>query len=124
MAKVKIVDSPTEEIIKKSTGEVTIIDSNNRAIVLRKPNVLAQYKLVKVVGGDTAKNDIYMAMILPLIYVVSIDGAPVSINSEKELDAVILRLGEHGIEAVMKGLQEHFAINVASQEEANQEIKK
>ena len=43
-----------------------------RTIGLKKPAVLAQFRLVEVLG-ESAANDVHMGMVLPLMFVVSID---------------------------------------------------
>ncbi|OGB23354.1 MAG: hypothetical protein A3I66_01430 [Burkholderiales bacterium RIFCSPLOWO2_02_FULL_57_36] len=68
---------------------------------LKKPNVLQQYRVVEMVG-DSAKNQVYMAMIMPLFWIVQIHGEPQPMPSTKrELEALIQRLGDAGIEALM-----------------------
>jgi len=49
------------------------------------------------------------AMVLPLIYVTEIDGelAIPPIN-KLQIEGLICRLGEDGVNAVMMGVQEHF----------------
>ena len=102
------MSTPTEQLVKASTAEFTLSDSKGRSIVLKKPGVLAQYRLIEILG-DSAKNEVYMGMVLPLIYVSAIDGAQVMQPSTKrEIEALISRLDEEGIAAVMNGVQEHF----------------
>lgn len=101
-------ETPTEQIIKQASAEVSVTDANGRVIVLKKPGVLAQYRLIELLG-DSAKNEVYMAMVLPLIYVAELDGHPVPLPAKKsEVEALISRLDEDGINAVMLGVQEHF----------------
>ena len=101
-------ETPSEQIIKQATNEVTITDILNRVILLRKPNPLSQYRIVEAVG-NSAENRVYMAMVLPLIYVASIDGLPVvMINNKQQLEALIQRLDEDGISAVATAVQENF----------------
>jgi hypothetical protein len=89
--------------------EVPVLDALGRRIVLRKPHVLAQFHLVEALDR-TATNEVYMGMVLPLIFVASIDGDPVVLpGSKAEVEALIKRLDESGIEVVMQGVQEHFA---------------
>ena len=50
-----------------------------------------------------------MGMVMPLIFVISIDGEPVVTPATKdEIKALVARLDEDGIDAVMNGAQEHF----------------
>ena len=105
MDDIKLEVKPSEELVKAQEAET--IDSRARVIKLRKPGVLAQYRLVEALG-DAAANQTYMGMVLPLIYIVSIDGAPVSASNKRQIEALIQRLDEDGIKAVMEGVQQHF----------------
>lgn len=108
-AKVTINPTPTQDVVAKAQAEVTVKDARGRVITLRKPGVLAQYRLVEVLG-DTARNDVYMNMVLPLIYVGAIDGEPSYQPAKKsEVEALIQRLDEDGIAAVVRGVAENFS---------------
>lgn len=99
---------PSDQIIKKAAAEVSVTDERGRVIKLKKPGVLAQYRLVEILA-DSARNEVYMGMVLPLIYVVSIDDEPVFQPSRKsEVEALIQQLDEDGIAAIMAGVQENF----------------
>lgn len=101
-------DSPTAQIIKKAAQTHAIKDSEGREIVLRKPGVIAQFRIVEV-AGDSAKNEVYMRMILPLIYVVEIAGETVVQPANKmQLEGLMQLLDEHGVNAVMEGVAEHY----------------
>lgn len=109
MTKVTINQTPTQDVVAKAQAEVTVKDARGRVITLRKPGVLAQYRLVEVLG-DTARNDVYMNMVLPLIYVGAIDGEPAYQPAKKsEVEALIQRLDEDGIAAVVRGVGENFS---------------
>lgn len=97
----------SQELIKAAKSEATITDEKGRVIVLKKPGVLAQYRLVEALG-KTSSNEVYMGMVLPLIYVASIDGESVSTGNKMQIEALIQRMDEAGIQAVMKGVQENF----------------
>lgn len=107
--KLTVNETPTEQIIAKANAEVSVTDDSGRVITLKKPGVLAQYRLVEVVGAEAAKNEVYMGMVLPLIFVSMIDGNTLQQPRTKgEVDALIQRLDESGIAAVMKGVQDNF----------------
>lgn len=92
--------TPTEMITQ--AVEVATLSAGGKQISVKKPGVLSQYRIVEAVG-NSAKNEVYMAMILPLLWVTAIDGNEVPpITTKVELEALIQRLGEDGIEAVMK----------------------
>ncbi len=120
--KVHIGDhGPAADLVAKAVQEHTVTDNLGRDIVLRKPGVLAQYNIVKIVG-QASSNEVYMAMVMPLIYVASINGEKVPTpKSQLEIDALIQRLDEEGIEAVMKGVEENFTPQ--DKEKTKEEIK-
>lgn len=102
------VKTPSEEVVQKAVSEVVITDGMGRAITLKKPGVLAQFRLIEALG-ETAKNEVYMGMVLPLIFIASIDGAVVPTPVRKsEVEALIQRLDEEGVTAVVNGVQQHF----------------
>ncbi len=110
MPKIQVVEnaSPSETLIKKANQDFSTTDANGRVITLRNPPVLAQFNLVAAVG-DRSSNKGYMAMVMPLIYVTSIDGSPVNMpNTQREIDALIQKLDDAGVEAVMNAVMEHF----------------
>lgn len=108
-ATVKLVEKPSDQLIAQAAQEILVTDSKGRAIKLRKPPVLAQYRIIEVVGADAAPNSVYMAMVMPLIFVTEIEGEPsAQPRTKAELEALIQRLDEHGLDAVMKGVNEHW----------------
>lgn len=110
--KLTINETPAQQLIAKANAESSVTDATGRVIKLKKPGVLAQYRLVEIVGAEAAKNDVYMSMVLPLIFVTEIDDKPLlQPRTKAEVDALIQRLDEDGIAAVMKGVQENFGNN-------------
>lgn len=82
---------------------------DGRVVELRKPGVLAQFRLVKILDAETAKNEVYMQMVFPILYVSKIDGDFIAFpQSERELEATITRLDEAGVGAVMLGVHAHW----------------
>jgi hypothetical protein len=100
--------TPSAEAVAKAGKTVKVRDARGRVITLKKPAVLSQYRLIETLG-EAAKNDVYVAMTLPLIYVIDIDDIPVTVPANRiQLDGLISRLDEDGVNAVMEGIQEHF----------------
>lgn len=100
-----ITIKPSDEIIKVANNVVTVV-AGSMTIGLKKPNVLRHYQIVKVVGAD-AKNEVYMGMVMPLLWIISIDGDDMPpIGSNRELEALISRIGEDGINAVVNHLNQ------------------
>lgn len=109
-AKVTLIDPPsaTDQLLASAAAQSIVKDSRGRMLTLKKPGVLAQYRLVEALG-DSAKNEVYMGMVLPLIYVAAIDGSPEAPPTTKmEVEALIQQLDEEGIKAVMEGVQKYF----------------
>lgn len=101
--------TPSAELIAAALKEATVTDANGRTIKLRKPGVLAQYRLIEALG-ESAKNQVYVGMVLPIIYVGEIDGDPImSPTTKPQVEALIQRLDEVGLEAVMKGVTDKFS---------------
>jgi hypothetical protein len=108
-------NTPSAEIIN-TTNAIETISAGSSTLGLRKPNVLQQYRMVEL-AGDSAKNEVYMAMIMPILWVVEINGEPQqpTPSTKRELEALIQRLGEEGISALMS----HFTPKEGSEAESD-----
>ena len=123
MATVTINDGPAQQVIADAVKQCSVTDSRGRVITLQRPGILAQFRIVEVAGKDSAENRIYMNMILPLIYVTSLAGEPITLPKNKlQLEALVQLLDEDGIEAVHKGVQENWGEPDPDEEKA--EVKK
>lgn len=119
---VKVTLKPSEEIVKLANAEVTVTDARGRVLTLKKPGVLAQLRLVKALG-DTAANDTYRLMVLPVLYVSMIDGDVVPPpSSELEVEALFQQLDDDGLRAIGEAVKKHFGAANPKSEEA--ELKK
>lgn len=124
MAKVQNVKltTPSEEIIQAQNQEFVVTDKRGRKITLKKPGILMQYKLVEILG-DSSSNQRYLAMVMPLLFVTSIDNLPVHrLADKRQIDALLERLDEDGLSAVMEGVNENF--NAAKTDEEYKEVIK
>lgn len=103
-------DTPSAQVVAQARAEVSVKDDRGREIVLRKPGVLAQYRLIEAIG-ESASNRVYLAMVMPLNYVASIDGDSVDIlTTKRQIEALIQRLGDEGVDAVIAGVNANFGI--------------
>lgn len=96
------------EVKTTASTDVEVTDARGRLLTLRKPNVLAQYQLVRMLGADASANQTYLAMVMPLLYLQSIDGETAGFSNQRELDAVIQKLDEEGLMALSKSIAENF----------------
>lgn len=110
------------QIFTDEVKEVTVTDSRGRVLKLRKPGMLAQYRLVAMLG-KSADSETYLNMCMPLIYLYSIDDdSNVPCDTVRQMEALIQRLGDSGISALMKCVQENYG--EVNPDEAKEEIKK
>lgn len=101
-------ETPVAQLMAEARREATVTAADGRRIHLVKPTPLAQFKLVRILGAD-ADNMTLLAMYSPLLFVASIDGEAVTLpQSQLELDALVMRLDDSGLEVVMKGVNENF----------------
>jgi hypothetical protein len=109
MTKVTLNETPPSvQVVAKASAASETIDPRGRIISLKKPGVLAQFRLIEALG-DTAKNEVYVSMVLPLIFVCAIDGDPVTPPTRKsEVEALIQRLDEDGIATVMEAVKANY----------------
>lgn len=92
-----------------STENPTVTDRNGRVLTLKRPNALAQYKLVDALGAS-AENRVYLGMCIPLMYLTAIDDDQVfQPNTKREVEALIQRLDEVGLQALNEGIGQHYS---------------
>lgn len=98
-------DAPSKVLL--APAETTASDAAGRVIKLRRPGILAQYRLIEALGDAAAGNDTYVRMVMPILYVVQIDDDAVPpLRTKAEVEALIQRLDDHGMRAVMAGIGE------------------
>lgn len=107
MSETKMELTPTEQIVARSRKEHAFTTPNGKAIVLRNPGPLAQFDLVEMLG-ETARNEVYVGMCLPLTYIASIDGDAPTMRTKRELRALITLLDHDGVNAVCAEVAKEF----------------
>ncbi len=104
-----VAGNAVTELMGHAAQEVVVTDAQGRKITLKKPGILAQYRLVEALGAERADNNRLYMMVMPLTYVAAIDGDPVVLPANYlQMEALIQRLDEAGLEAVMKGAEAHW----------------
>ncbi|HKO89327.1 MAG TPA: hypothetical protein VJU83_12525 [Burkholderiales bacterium] len=89
--------------------QVVVTDARNRRIGLKKPGARALCRLLEVLG-ENGKNQMYFAIVAPLMFVREIDGRAIDLpDSRADLERLLDLLEEDGIKAVMHGLKNHFS---------------
>jgi len=111
--------------IAPKTETITVTDPKGRVLTLKEPDVLAPFRLVKIVGAEAAENRVYMNMVFPVLYLAAINGEAVfQPSSGRELDALIQRLGHDGIKSLRAGVEENFGTSERDEEEDAAALKK
>lgn len=98
--------TPMQEMTKDANKVVTVTDGKGRSITLMKPGIVWYFRMMKMIGDYPQR---YINLAYPMMFVTAIDGDPVGFpNSEAEIDAVISRLGDEGVSAVLVGVSENW----------------
>lgn len=106
--------TPSETVVKASNKSVTVVDALGRSITVRKITPLLRMKFAEVVGAEAARNQVYIGTAALAVCVTEIDGEKIAFPSTKrELEAIIQRLDEEGVDAVAKAVAElsGFTVN-------------
>lgn len=104
MTKKPTLELNAAEVDAAPAGDDIII-VNGLRLKMRKPRPIAQLRLVSIVGPEDAKNQVYMNLVGPLLWIEEIDGDPVGmLMSKRELEALFERLGDDGIPSLVEYL--------------------
>lgn len=95
-------DAPAPETPPKADN--IVVDAKGRTLKLGELDVLAESRLIRLIGGEAAMNQPYMRLyVMPAVSVVEIDAEPMPLpQTQREIDAAISRLGHEGINAVIE----------------------
>jgi hypothetical protein len=95
-----------------------VTDSAGRRIGIRRLSALDKARIFRAIGGDGADNNRYLGMVLAAASVSSIDGEPqppATALGLRQIEAMIGRLDDHGIQAVGDGMQELYGASQADE---------
>lgn len=124
MAKVKVHpagETPSQAVVNDANRIVHVTDSRGRKIGLRQPKFLDEFRIVEAVGPELSRNQTYMAMLNPLLFIAEIDGDVQPFPTTKiAVDSLINTAGREGFLAVIQGIAEHFGGVVG---DADEQIK-
>jgi hypothetical protein len=101
-------EGPKAAIVNASHEPVTITDSLERQITIKKLGPVERLRMLKLIGGF---NIHYMGEASLVFLVTSIDGIPVNRpTTELQIEALYQKLGDEGTLAVAQAAQEHFGV--------------
>jgi hypothetical protein len=122
------VETPSQMIVKRSQKEFSVVDSMGRTIVVKVPSWLKRANFTKALGKnalneDGTINQLYYGSIMQVMFAKSVDGIPVTLNNEMEIDKWLNILDDEGRLAIEKCCAENFD-QAIDEERLKQEIKK
>ena len=93
----------------KAAAQRHDIKAAGYTIRIKKPGILEQVNIIRLLGKDDAENTVLMSIYAPLAYVAAIDGEDVARpTSRRELDALLSRLEDEGVTSLMEGVAKHY----------------
>ena len=99
------MNTPSQQIVAAAAAVLTTQDEAGRTLTIRRLGALDRLRLFKAVGASLAENPPYLGMAMLAVSVTAIDGVPVPPPmTEGQLEALVQRLGDSGIEAVAQCL--------------------
>jgi hypothetical protein len=98
---------PSNEILRSANEVVTTTDEMGRALAVRRPTALDTLRLFKAAGPVLAQNEPWLAIASLACSVQSIDDVPVPMpTNEKQIESIVQKLGDQGLEAIGKVLEQ------------------
>lgn len=102
--------SASVQMTRDANAAHEVTDSTGRKIILRKPDLLAEFDAVGLIDDRLPGAQAQRSMVGPLLYVVSIDSEAVDPPaSANEIRVIMKRLGTPGYMAVIAGIEKHWA---------------
>lgn len=85
----------------------TVVDRKGRKLVVRRPELLAEFQFAESAGKEAAENQAWMNMAMPLIYLAELNSSPAPLLRNKlAIDGLIVELGREGYSALVAAIQE------------------
>lgn len=98
--------TPSTTIVSGATEVRTIVDSLGRRLTLRSLTALDKLRIFKAAGPQLALNQPWLAMAIIASSVTAIDDVPIPPPStETQIEGLVDRLGDSGIEAVAQVIE-------------------
>lgn len=115
--------APSAAVIADANKPLVTTDARGRQIGYRKPSALDRYRVSKMLGGEIATNQEAAGMAMLAYCCTSIDGEAVPMpNSERAIEALIVRLDNDGINAISMAFAIEYGL-AADDEEGKQAVK-
>jgi hypothetical protein len=101
--------SPPKSPSRPSRAPVVTTDAQGRVLTLKPLSALDKMRLSEIVGADNAHNVEFMGYAMVAYHVVAIDGEDVPRpRTRLQLDALVGRLDDDGLQAGLEVIARHF----------------
>ena len=98
-------ETPTARIVAEARAPLEVVDADGHRIEFRRPGALDRLRLFKALGPGLSANDRYIGYAMLAFCVTAIDGVPPpQPANEMQLEGLVNRLGNAGLEAVGEGM--------------------
>ena len=99
--------TPSQAIVTAAALPHSVTDAQGRVISIKKLGALDRLKMFEVVGADNARNEAYLGYAALAFHVTAIDGAAEGRPANRlQLEGLVQRLGDDGLEAIGQALQD------------------
>ncbi|MBW4091057.1 MAG: hypothetical protein HIU82_08110 [Proteobacteria bacterium] len=106
--------TPSEAIVAAASAASVVTDAEGRRIALRRLSALDKLRLFKAAGPVLAQNQPWLGMAVLACSVTAIDDVPVPAPAtEQQIEAMVARLGDAGINAIAVALDAEPAADSA-----------
>jgi hypothetical protein len=107
------------DLISDHRTAVEVRDGRGRTLKVRHLNALDRLRLLKAAGPDLSRNDAWLDVAALAASVTEIEGIPrIMPVSERQIEAIVLELGDIGLEAVANALSHDDAVPEATEGDA------
>ncbi len=101
--------TPTQTVVATAAAPIVVTDETNRRLVVKRLTALDTLRLFKAAGPVLAHNQAWLSLAMLAVAVVEIDGVPVPTPAnEAQVEALVDRLGEVGLNAIADAIDEAF----------------
>lgn len=103
-------DTPSAQIIKAANKTATATDTQGRVLTIRRMTALAKMRLFALAGPELSKNEQWVGLAALASSVTHLNGDMVTTNSVREIEFLVDRLDDDGLNAVGEAYTKAFGV--------------
>jgi hypothetical protein len=102
-------DSPSQAMVNDANKAFSAKDARGRTIAVKKLKPWDRLKMLEVIGAGQSDNAMYVGYASLVFYVVKIDDEAIARPTSKlQVEALMQRLDDDGLDTVGSLVEEHF----------------